>query len=69
MYRRPELEEYQGDWTEAERDLAINFFKFLTWYHDDFISPLIPTDKPIQEKELEKVSKEVDPYKKQPIPI
>lgn len=68
MYRRPELEEYQGNWTEAERDLAINFFKFLTWYHDDFGSPLNPTDKPIQEEEPDKVSKEVGLYKKQPMP-
>ena len=67
MYSRSELEEYQDGWTEAERDLAINFFRFLTWGYDDSISTLTPINDPIQKKELER-TEEVHPYKKESIP-
>lgn len=68
MYRRTELEEYQDNWTEAERDLAINIFNFFSWGNEDLGSILNPTDKPVQEEDPNTVPKEVAPYKKQPLP-
>lgn len=59
MYERPELEEYRGDWTEAERDSAINSFRFWTWYYEGVFNALVPSNESEQKGQLEKVLRDI----------
>lgn len=64
MYRQPEQEEYQDDWLEAERDLAINYFTFWTWFRSDFPNILTPFDELDHTEQLDKTVKKGSPTPK-----